>query len=86
MIWLPGAYHRAQDFEQEGFAHAVNQRRKSLDLRFVDLEMQHLNDHDALKRLQSEIVAPARASGASIWLAGISLGGLVALEDRKSVV
>ena len=80
VIWLPGAYHRAQDFEQEGFARAVKQRRKSVDLRFVDLEMQHLNDLDALERLHSEIIGPARASGASVWLAGISLGGLVALD------
>jgi alpha-beta hydrolase superfamily lysophospholipase len=84
MIWLPGAYHRAQDFEQEGFEHAVSRRRKPIDLRFVDLEMQHLNDQEALKRLHSEIVAPARASGASIWLAGISLGGLVALDYASS--
>jgi len=84
MIWLPGAYHRAQEFEQEGFAQAVKQRRKSIDLRFVDLEMQHLNDQYALERLQSEIIVPARASGASIWMAGISLGGLLALDYASS--
>ena len=84
IIWLPGAYHRAQDFEQEGFVHAVSRRGKPIDLRFVDLEIQHLNDHDSLKRLQSEIVLPARASGASIWLGGISLGGLVALDYASS--
>jgi alpha-beta hydrolase superfamily lysophospholipase len=80
MIWLPGAYNQAKDFEHEGFAHAARQRRKRLDLRFVDLEMQHLDDHDALERLKSEIVVPARDSGASVWLAGISLGGLLALD------
>ncbi len=84
MIWLPGAYHQAKDFEQEGFACAVRRRRKALDLQFVDLEMQHLNDRDAFKRLQCEIVVPALASGASIWLAGISLGGLVALDYASS--
>jgi pimeloyl-ACP methyl ester carboxylesterase len=80
MIWLPGAYHSAQDFVNEGFARAVAQRRISLDLRFVDLEMQHLDDRDAFRRLRSEIVLPARDSGAAVWLAGISLGGLVALD------
>jgi len=84
MIWLPGAYHLARDFEQQGFAHAVTQRRRPIDLRFVDLEMRHLNDQDALQRLHSEIIAPARASGASIWLAGISLGGLIALDYASS--
>jgi pimeloyl-ACP methyl ester carboxylesterase len=86
MIWLPGAYDHAHDFEQEGFARAVSRRRKPLDLRFVDLEMQHFNDLDALEQLQSEIVAPARAAGASIWLAGISLGGLVALDYASTHV
>jgi alpha-beta hydrolase superfamily lysophospholipase len=84
MIWLPGAYHRAQDFEQQGFARAVERRHRPIDLRFVDLEMQHLNDRGALQRLHSEIILPARASGASVWLAGISLGGLVALDYASS--
>ena len=84
MIWLPGAYQRAQDFEREGFARAVKRRGKPVDLLFLDLEMQHLNDGEAFERLRSEILAPARASGASIWLAGISLGGLVALDYASS--
>lgn len=84
MIWLPGAYHHAQDFETHGFARAVEGRGKPLDLAFVDLEMQHLNDRDALESLRTQIVAPARAAGASIWLAGISLGGLVALDYASS--
>jgi len=80
MIWLPGAYHAAQDFVNEGFARAAVQRRIPLDLRFVDLEMQHLDDRDVFQRLRSEIVLPAQDSGAAVWLAGISLGGLVALD------
>jgi pimeloyl-ACP methyl ester carboxylesterase len=80
MIWLPGAYHAAQDFLNEGFVRAAARRHVALDLRFVDLEMQHLDDRDALRRLRSEIVLPARDSGAAVWLAGISLGGLVALD------
>jgi pimeloyl-ACP methyl ester carboxylesterase len=80
MIWLPGAYHSAQDFVNVGFARAAAQRRVAVDLQFVDLEMQHLDDRDAFQRLRSEIVLPARDSGAAVWLAGISLGGLVALD------
>jgi pimeloyl-ACP methyl ester carboxylesterase len=84
MIWLPGAYHRARDFLDEGFAQAAVQRRISIDLLFVDLEMRHLDDRDVLGRLRSEIVLPARESGAAVWLAGISLGGLVALDYASS--
>jgi pimeloyl-ACP methyl ester carboxylesterase len=84
MIWLPGAYHSAQDFVNEGFARAAAQRHIRVDLQFVDLEMQHLDDRDAFARLRTEIVLPARDSGAAVWLAGISLGGLVALDYASS--
>jgi len=80
MIWFPGAYHSAQSFVDQGFAEAVAKRGTRLDLLFVDLEMTHLQDRDPLERLRSEIILPARTSGVSIWLAGISLGGLVALD------
>jgi pimeloyl-ACP methyl ester carboxylesterase len=86
MIWLPGAYHSAQDFLDQGFVRAAAQRHVPLDLRFVDLEMQHLDDRDAFQRLRSEIVLPARDSGAAVWLAGISLGGLVALDYASTHV
>jgi len=75
MIWLPGAYHSARDFLDEGFPEKVLERQIPLDLRFVDLEMRHLDDREPLDRLRAEILLPARASGASVWLAGISLGG-----------
>jgi len=55
MVWLPGAYHSAQDFVDQGFAEAVLRRQIPLDLRFVDLEMQHLDDREPLDRLRAEI-------------------------------
>jgi pimeloyl-ACP methyl ester carboxylesterase len=80
MAWLPGAYHAAQDFSAAGFGQAVSARRLDLDLIFVDLEMTHVGDRSPLERLRSDIVLPARAAGISIWLSGISLGGLFALD------
>jgi pimeloyl-ACP methyl ester carboxylesterase len=80
MIWLPGAYHSAQDFLDAGFAQAVLVRNIPLDLIFVDLVLLHLADRSALERLQSEVVRPARARGISVWLGGVSLGGMMALE------
>jgi pimeloyl-ACP methyl ester carboxylesterase len=84
MVWLPGAYHSAQDFLDAGFAEAVLKRQLPLDLRFVDLEMQHLDDREPLERLREQIVLPALKSGVSVWLAGISLGGLAALDYASS--
>jgi pimeloyl-ACP methyl ester carboxylesterase len=84
MVWLPGAYHAARDFLAAGFAEAVRTRRIALDLEFVDMELAHVGDRSALQRLRSDIVLPARAAGVSIWLGGISLGGLFALDYAAS--
>jgi pimeloyl-ACP methyl ester carboxylesterase len=84
MVWLPGAYHVAQDFVAAGFPQAVGARRLALDLVFVDLELEHVGDRSALQRLRSDLVLPARAAGVSIWLGGISLGGLFALGYAAS--
>jgi pimeloyl-ACP methyl ester carboxylesterase len=51
-----------------------------MDLGFVDLELQYLGDTTALLRLRDELVLPARKMGVSLWLAGISLGGMIALD------
>jgi pimeloyl-ACP methyl ester carboxylesterase len=80
MVWLPGAYHAAQDFLAAGFAEAVRARQVAMDLIFVDLELEHVGDRSGLQRLRSGIVLPARAAGVSLWLGGISLGGFFALD------
>jgi pimeloyl-ACP methyl ester carboxylesterase len=80
MVWLPGAYHAAQDFLAAGFADAVRARQVAMDLIFVDLELEHVGDRSGLQRLRSGIVLPARAAGVSLWLGGISLGGFFALD------
>jgi pimeloyl-ACP methyl ester carboxylesterase len=81
---LPGAFHVAEDFLAAGFAEAVRRRRSDLDLIFLDLELAHVSDRSALDRLRSDVVLPARAAGESIWLGGISLGGLFALDYAAS--
>jgi pimeloyl-ACP methyl ester carboxylesterase len=84
MVWLPGAYHAAQDFLAAGFSDAARTRRAPLDLIFVDMELAHVSDRSALQWLRSGVVLPARAAGVSIWLGGISLGGLIALDYAAS--
>lgn len=81
MIWLPGAFQALEDFLAAGFEAAVRERALPLDLEFVDLEAAHLTDRAALERLASAVIAPARARGCrAVWLAGISLGGFLALD------
>lgn len=84
MVWLPGAYQGAKDFLEAGFAHAVQTRRIALDLVFVDLELEYLDDRRALRQLRSDIILPAVKAGVSIRLGGISLGGLFALDYAAS--
>jgi pimeloyl-ACP methyl ester carboxylesterase len=84
MVWLPGAYHAAKDFLAAGFSAAVRARRAPLDLVFVDMELAHVSDRSALQWLRSNLVLPAHAAGVSIWLGGISLGGLIALDYAAS--
>ncbi len=81
MVWFPGAYQTAQDFLTAGFDEAVRRRKLPWDLEFVDLEFAHLGDRTPLDELRRRVVLPARAAGCrSLWLAGISLGGFVALD------
>jgi pimeloyl-ACP methyl ester carboxylesterase len=79
VLLLPAAYTALEDFLKEGFVKAARERALPLDLVFVELKVQHLTDRTILRRLRHEVVLPARASGCSVWLGGISLGGFVAL-------
>jgi pimeloyl-ACP methyl ester carboxylesterase len=80
MAWLPGAYHAARDFLDAGFPEAAQSRQLPLDLIFIDLELRYLGDEAALRRLRAGVVLPARELGVSVWLAGVSLGGFIALD------
>ena len=80
LVLLPGAYMTAADFVHAGFFAAVSRRRLPLDLLTVDLDLASISSGEALPALQAEILSPARQQGCrSIWLGGISLGGLLAL-------
>lgn len=80
MIWLPGAYDSAKNFQNAGFAAAAARHGLDLDLIYVDLDLQHLTDRWALQQLRAECVLPALEAGTRCWLAGISLGGMLALD------
>jgi pimeloyl-ACP methyl ester carboxylesterase len=83
IIMLPPAFAQAQDFRQAGFVAAVRARQLALDLVFADIEARHLTDAAVLAQVAG-LVATARASGARVWLGGISLGGYVALNAARS--
>jgi len=81
LVWLPGAYHRPEDFLDAGFDARVRERGLGLDLEFVALDLEHVGDRRPVDELEREVVAPARARGCrTVWIGGISLGGFFALH------
>jgi pimeloyl-ACP methyl ester carboxylesterase len=84
MLWLPGAYHSHRDFLEAGYAEPVRALGLDIDLVFIDLAMDHLGDRSLIGWLRAGHVAAARAAGVELWLCGISLGGLFALDYAAS--
>lgn len=80
IVFLPGVYDYAEDFERFGFLKAVRQERLAIDMVAVDANLRYLQRGTLVERLHQDVVTPARNRGyAKIWLAGISLGGLSAM-------
>ncbi|VTU17030.1 Alpha/beta hydrolase family protein [Variovorax sp. SRS16] len=80
LVMLPGAYSRPDEFVREGFLAALDERRLAVDVLRVDAHLGYYNNGSIFERLQADVFAPARAQGyRSIWILGISVGGLGAL-------
>ncbi|MDP2071626.1 alpha/beta fold hydrolase [Methylotenera sp.] len=85
VILLPGAYQQPEDFIKEGFVQAVRQRQLGIDLIMAELSFSHIADQSALSEIYSSLIQPAIAAGyQNIWLAGISIGGYVAMAYAGS--
>lgn len=79
MVMLPGVAMPPEAIFEAGFASAIERRGLPLDLLSVDIDGVGLGAVDRWDQLQREIIDPARARGARVWLGGISLGGMVAM-------
>lgn len=80
IVMLPGLRDTPQDFVAEGFVSAVRERRIDADITLLDAHVGYYNQRQLVSRLRAEVIGPARANGyESIWLVGISLGGLGSL-------
>ncbi|MDP2248119.1 MAG: alpha/beta hydrolase [Nitrosomonadales bacterium] len=80
IIMLPGAYQQPEDFVQEGFVSAVRERELPVDIIMAELSFVHIVEASALADIHNSLVLPAQAAGyRQIWLAGISIGGYVAI-------
>src|SRR5512143_3401249 len=85
VILLPGRGDRAADFEREGFIERFRQTGVKADIVAADLHFGYYMNRTAAERLRQDIILPARDNGHShLWLVGVSIGGLAALEyERK---
>ena len=80
LVLLPGANMSPAELVQEGFVDAVRQRGLAVDLLIPDSNLGYVYEGSIMRRLHDEVIAPAQASGyRRVWLAGISLGGFLAM-------
>ncbi len=90
IVMLPGAYDVPQDFVDQGFVSAVRKQRIDADIQIVDAHIRYYTNQQIVKRLEDEVVAPAKAKGYKhLWFVGISLGGygtLLYTAQNPSVV
>lgn len=80
IILLPGAYQQPEDFINAGFVSAVRVRKIAVDLILAELSFEDIANQRALSDIHHDLVEPALSTGYQhIWLAGISIGGYVAM-------
>jgi pimeloyl-ACP methyl ester carboxylesterase len=80
LVLLPGANMTPAEMRDQGFVAAVRQRQRAVDVVVAGAGLQYVYDGSILKRLHDDVIAPYRARGyRRVWLAGISLGGFVAM-------
>ncbi|MCG2575780.1 hypothetical protein LZ012_02085 [Dechloromonas sp. XY25] len=77
LVLLPGAYMTPEHYAEHFFPAAEG---LPLDLLAVDLGLDAVSAGEAIPALVEQILRPARHTYRRIWLAGISLGGLLALS------
>jgi len=79
VVMLPAAYSSPDDFVRAGFIRAARERQLDVDVVLAAIELRQVIDRSVLVGVRQELILPARAQGCAVWLAGISLGGYLAL-------
>lgn len=82
VVMLPGALQAPEEFIRAGFIDVLRRHQPSFDIALVDPALQFIGDaldERTLQILQETVVEPARRHYGQIWMAGISLGGFLAL-------
>lgn len=78
LVMLPGRGDRAVSFVDAGFLKPVDQSK--FDVVAVDAHFGYYMKRSLIPRLHEDVIKPARDAGYdSIWLLGVSMGGLGAI-------
>ena len=84
-VLLPGYLASPKDFEMHGFIAAIRDVKARVDAIAVDAHYGYYRSRTLPKRLHEDVILPARKKGyRSIWIVGISMGGLGALFYEKT--
>jgi pimeloyl-ACP methyl ester carboxylesterase len=76
LVLFPGARDRAEDFRSEHFIEDIRRSGLSVDVVAADATIGYYFQNIAAKRLEEDVIGPARAKGYDqVWLLGISMGG-----------
>ena len=85
IVFLRGMTGTHRSFAEQGFIDAVRQRNLPVDMCAPNTHFAYYHARNLEERLKSDIIDPAVANGyTSIWLVGVSLGGLGALFYVKN--
>lgn len=87
LVLLPGAFQAPEDLLQHGLVDTVRASGMAIDVTLVDLAIDttaDILDGAVLHRLHECITMPRTQSAQRLWLAGISIGGLIALRYAAS--
>ena len=85
IVFLRGMTGTHHSFKEKGFIEAVRERNLPFDISAPNTHFAFYQARNLEARLKSEIIDPAKARGyVSIWLVGVSLGGLGALFYLKN--
>ena len=80
LVLLPGANMAPAEMQAEGMVEALRRRQLAVDVVIAGAGLEYVYDGSILERLRDDVIAPYRARGyRRLWLAGISLGGFVAM-------
>ena len=80
LVLLPGAHMQPAEMQAQGMVRAVRQRQLAVDVLVAGAGLEYAYDGSILDRLRADVIEPYRSRGyRRIWLAGISLGGFVAM-------